>query len=79
MNDGTLDPACVMNAFSYSVCDGRVFELDVPTRADWTQQRWPGWNSRVSGDAGGYGEVCRHGGQRAGGDRAEKYGAGGRR
>ena len=38
MSDGSVDPACVMNAFSYSVSDGRVVELDVPTRADWTQQ-----------------------------------------
>ena len=67
-----MDPACVMNAFSYSVSDGRVVELDVPARADWTQQhpRWPGWISRVSGD-GGYGEVCRHEGQRAVSDRAK--------
>ena len=38
MSDGSVDPACVMNAFSYSVSDGRVVELDVPTLADWTQQ-----------------------------------------
>ena len=29
------------------------------------------WNSRVSGDAGGHGEVCRLSEQRAGGDRAK--------
>ena len=33
-----MDPACVMNAFSHSVSDGRVVELDMPTQADWTQQ-----------------------------------------
>ena len=38
MSDGSVNPACVMNAFSHSVSDGRVVELDVPTRADWTQQ-----------------------------------------
>ena len=66
MSDGSVDLACVMNAFSNSVSDGRVVELDVPTRAglDATAPRWPGWNSRVSSDAGGYCEVCRQGGQR---------------
>ena len=34
MSDGSVDPACVMNAFSYSVSDGQVVELDVPTRAE---------------------------------------------
>ena len=38
VSDGSVDLACVMNAFSYSVSDGRVVELDVPTRADWNQQ-----------------------------------------
>ena len=38
MSDGSVDPACVMNAFRNSVSDGRVVELDMPTRADWTQQ-----------------------------------------
>ena len=33
-----MDPACVTNAFSNSVSDGRVVELDVLTWADWTQQ-----------------------------------------
>ena len=43
------DPACVMNAFSYSVSDGRVVELDAPTRADWTQQHPDGlFGTRVS-------------------------------
>ena len=30
MSDGSVDPACVMNAFRYSVSDGRVVELDMP-------------------------------------------------
>ena len=34
MSDGSVDPACVMNAFRNSVSDGRVVELDVPTRAE---------------------------------------------
>ena len=38
MSDGSVDPACVINAFSNSVSDGRVVELDVLTWADWTQQ-----------------------------------------
>ena len=49
MSDGSVDPACVMNAFSYSVSDGRVVELDAPTRADWTQQHPDGlFGTRVS-------------------------------
>ena len=49
MSDGSVDPTCVMNAFSYSVSDGRVVELDVPTRADWTQQHFDGLvGTRVS-------------------------------
>ena len=49
ISDGSVDPACVMNAFSYSVSDGRVVELDVPTRADWTQQHPDGLvGTRVS-------------------------------
>ena len=49
MSDGSVDPACVMNAFSYSVSDGRVVELDAPTRADWTQQHPDGlFGPRVS-------------------------------
>ena len=49
MSDGSVDPACVMNAFSYSVSDGRVVELDMPTRADWTQQHPDGLvGTRVS-------------------------------
>ena len=44
-----MDPACVMNAFRNSVSDGRVVELDVPTRADWTQQHPDGLvGTRVS-------------------------------
>ena len=38
MSDGSVDPACVMNAFRNSVSDGRVVELNMPTLADWTQQ-----------------------------------------
>ena len=49
MSDGSVDPACVMNAFSNSVSDGRVVELDVLTRADWTQQHRDGLvGTRVS-------------------------------
>ena len=44
-----MDPACVMNAFSYSVSDRRVVELNVPTRADCTQQHHDGLvGTRVS-------------------------------
>ena len=44
-----MDPACLMNAFRYSAPDGRVVELDVPTRADWTQQHPDGLvGTRVS-------------------------------
>ena len=49
MSDGSVDPACVKNAFRNSVSDGRVVELDVPTRADWTQQHPDGLvGTRVS-------------------------------
>ena len=49
MSDGSVDPACVMNAFRYSVPDGRVVELNVPTLADWTQQHPDGLvGTRVS-------------------------------
>ena len=49
MSDGSVDPACVMNAFRNSVSDGRVVELDMPTRADWTQQHPDGQvGTRVS-------------------------------
>ena len=49
MSDGSVDPACVMNGFRYSVPDGRVVELDVPTRADWTEQHPDGLvGTRVS-------------------------------
>ena len=49
MSDGSVDLACVMNAFRNSVADGRVVELDVPTQADWTQQHPDGLvGTRVS-------------------------------
>ena len=48
-HDGSVNPACVMNAFRYSVPDGRVVELNVPTLADWTQQHPDGLvGTRVS-------------------------------
>ena len=63
-----MDLACAMGAFSNSVSDGRVAELDMPTLADWTQQHPDGLvGTRVSlATPAGYGAICRHGGQRAG-------------
>ena len=49
MSDGSMDLACAMRAPSYSVSDGRVVELDVPTQAGWTQQHLDGLvGTRVS-------------------------------
>ena len=49
MSDGSVDPACVMNAPRISVSDGRAVELNVPTWAGWTQQHPDGLvGTRVS-------------------------------
>ena len=76
-----MDPACAMSAFRNSVSDGRVVEFDMPTLADWTQQHPDGLvGTRVSlATPAATVAICRHGGQRAGCNRAKQRGAGGRR